>query len=145
MVNVSLTIPPVEFGSGATLTCSWTNLTNVMKVDYKRSSTNEVVYTYDTASNTKVGSGILSGTHGWRDMDAFVVYINVTIHNQFVMYDCHVTNDEGSYQSPSSMLDIAGKYQLTSNVSTCRIDAAILQHTICSIHLMSGFGFKSNQ
>ena len=118
VVNVSLTIPPVEFGSGATLTCSWTNLSNVMRIDYKLSSTNEVVYTYDTASNTKVGSGILSGTHGWRDMDAFVVYINVTIHNQFVMYDCHVTNDEGSYHSPSSMLDTDGKYHCINEPRT---------------------------
>ena len=109
VVNVALTIPPAVVGGGATLTCSWTNLANVRTVEYKLSSTNEVVYTYNTASNTNVGSGILSGSVGWMETDTFIVFIDVTLHSQFVAYECHVTNDEGSYQSSSSKLDIAGK------------------------------------
>ena len=109
VVNVSLTIPPAVVGGGAMLTCSWTNLVNVRTVEYKLSSTNDVVYTYDTASNTNVGSGILSGSVGWMETDTFIVSINVTLQSQFVAYECHVTNDEGSYQSSSSKLDIAGK------------------------------------
>ena len=107
VVNVSLTIPPVGYGGGAKLTCSWTNLANVRTVEYKRLSTKEVVYTYDTASN--VGSGILSWSVGWMETDKFIFYINVTMESQFATYECHVTNDEGSYKSPSSNLDIAGK------------------------------------
>ena len=109
VVNVSLTIPPSMVGGGAMLTCSWTNLANVKLIEYKLTSTNDAVYTYDTGSNTNVGSGILSGSVGWMETDTFIVYINVTIESQFVSYECHVTNDEGSYKSPSSNLDIAGK------------------------------------
>ena len=110
VVNVSLTIPPAVVGGGALLTCSWTNMANVRTVEYKLSSTNDVVYTYDTASNTNVGSGILSGSVGWMETDTFIVYVNVTIQSQFVTYGCHVTNDGGSYQSPSSTLDVGGKH-----------------------------------
>ena len=116
-VNVSLTIPPAVVGGGAMLTCSWTNLANVTTVEYKLSSTNEVVYTYDTTSNTNEGSGLLLGSVGWMEMDTFIVYINVTIQSQFVAYDCHVTNVEGSHQSPSSTLDVGGKYY-----NTCPMD-----------------------
>ena len=108
-VNVSLTIPPAVVGGGAMLTCSWTNLANVTTVGYKLSSTNEVVYTYDTASNTNVGSGILSGSVGWMEIDTFIVYINVTIQSQFVTYRCRVTNDTNSYESLATALTVGGK------------------------------------
>ena len=116
-VNVSLTTPTAVFGGGAMLTCSWTNLANVTTVEYKLTSTNDVVYTFETISNTNVGSGILSGSVGWMETDTFIVYINVTIQSQFVSYNCLVMGDEGSYQSPSSTLDVGGKYY-----NTCPMD-----------------------
>ena len=146
VVNVSLTMTPAVHGEGARLTCSWTNLSNVKKVEYKRLSTNEVVYTYDNASNTNAGSGILSGSVGWMETDQFIVYFALTRIRQFVTYYCQVTNDEGSNQSPSYRLDVPGKYQSTPNLNNiCRIDIAVLQQMIYSVRLMSQFGFKSNQ
>ena len=109
VVNVSLTIPPAVVGGGATLTCSWTNLGSVSTVEFKRSSTNEVVFTHDTASNTNVGSGILSGSVGWMEIDTFIVYINVTTQSQFIEYGCRVTNDTSSYESLATALTVGGK------------------------------------
>ena len=109
VVNVSLTIPPAVVGGGATLTCSWTNIASVRTVEYKLSSTNDVVYTYDTASNTNIGSGILSGSVGWMDVDSFVVYINVTKQSQFIEYGCRVTNNDSLYESSATALTVGGK------------------------------------
>ena len=108
-VNVSLTIPPAVVGGGAMLTCSWTDLANIRTVEYKLSSTNDVVYTHDTTSNTNVGSGLLLGSVGWMDIDTFFVYINVTIQSQFVTYGCRVTNDTNSYESLATALTVGGK------------------------------------
>ena len=109
VVNVSLTIPPAVVGGGAMLTCSWMNLANLKTVEYKLSSTNEIVYTYDTVSNTNVGSGILSGSVGWMETNTFIVYINVTIQSQFTTYGCRVTNDTNSYESFATALTVGGK------------------------------------